>query len=88
MKSPLLPDFESLSFSKYDFGKAVDYKAITKKIIRFVEKSEFFLLEKLASKVLDIVMEDKKVKKAKVEVDKPGALRYAKSVSVTVTAKR
>ena len=60
----------------------VDYKKINKKIIEVVESSKFFLLEKLADTVLKIIMEDKKVIKAKVEVDKPGALRFADSVSI------
>ncbi|MBL8014124.1 MAG: dihydroneopterin aldolase [Candidatus Omnitrophica bacterium] len=64
----------------------VDYKAITKNIIRHVEDSEYFLIEKMASEVLKIVLLDPKVKKAKVRVDKPGALRFARSVSVEFEA--
>ena len=66
----------------------VDYKTITKKIIKHVEVSEYFLLEKLADQVLKIVMEDRKVKAAKVRIDKPGALRFARSVSVEFEARK
>ena len=66
----------------------VDYKTITKKIIVRVRNSRFFLLEKLTDCVLRIIMEDKKVKRAYVRVDKPLALRFAKSVSVELSAKR
>ena len=59
-----------------------DYKDITKAIITFVEESQFNLLEKLTYEVLQLILKDKRVLKAKVEIDKPGALRYAESVSV------
>ncbi len=67
---------------------AVDYKLITKRIIDSVEASSFFLLEKLTHYVLEIVMEDKRIKWATVRIDKPHALRFARSVSVELTAKR
>jgi len=61
-----------------------DYKTLTKKIIQEVEPTEFFLLEKLADFILRLVTEDGRVLSAKVEVDKPGALHFARSVSVEV----
>lgn len=68
--------------------EAVDYKTITKKIIARVKASRFFLLERLANEIIKIIMETKTVQKATVRVDKPLALRYAKSVSAEVSAKR
>jgi len=67
---------------------ALDYKTITKKIISEVEASKFLLLEKLADLVLKVAMENKKVLRTNVRVDKPLALRFAKSVSVEVSAQR
>ncbi len=66
--------------------KALDYRALTKDIIRCVENSQFFLMEKLADAVLELVMAHPLVVRALVRVDKPGALRYARSVSVQVSA--
>ena len=66
----------------------VDYKVLKRRILREVEGSQFFLLDKLASHVLDIVMEEKKVKRATVEVDKPNALRFADSVSVLCSSEK
>lgn len=66
----------------------LDYKTITKKIIALVQDGKFKLLEVLSQKILDLIMEDKKVKWAKVEVDKPHALRFAESVSIELEAKR
>ncbi|MEM7007756.1 MAG: dihydroneopterin aldolase [Thermodesulfobacteriota bacterium] len=61
----------------------IDYKTITKKIIDMVEGKEFNLIEKIAGDAMKIVMENEKVDKASVRVDKPGALRFTDSVSVT-----
>lgn len=66
----------------------VDYKAITKRIIKAVEASNFQLLEKLADTVLNIALDDPKVKEATVRVDKPFALRFADSVSIEMSKKR
>ena len=66
----------------------VDYHTLTEKIVTAVEQSEFYLLESLANHVLHIVMQDQRVKKARVEVDKPQALELADSVSVSCSAER
>ena len=82
-------DFDAAKAGKSDSIKdTVDYKTITKRIIKEVEASSFFLLEKLAQVILNIVMENPKVKEASVRVDKPFALRFADSVSVEVSGKK
>jgi len=65
-----------------------NYKAITKAIIAFVSESKFNLLEKLTNEVLQLVMQDERVLRAKVEIDKPHALRFSESVSVELEARR
>lgn len=82
-------EFDAAAAAKSDrLSDTVDYKKITKSIIRFVEKSRFQLLEKLTAQVLRIVMEDKRVISASVRIDKPNALRFAKSVSLELQAER
>lgn len=66
----------------------LDYKTITKKVIKLVQEGRFKLLEVLTQKILDLIMEDEKVQWARVEVDKPHALRFAKSVSLTMESNR
>ena len=66
----------------------IDYKTITKKIIEQVEGSNFYLIEKLADMIMKIVMENPDVKKAKVRLDKPHALRFADSVSIELKQSR
>ena len=82
-------EYDAKKASKSDNIKdAVDYKIVTKKIIKEVETSQYGLLEKLTESVLKIVMEDSKVLSATVQIAKPFALRFAKSVSVELSAKR
>lgn len=78
----------SAAIASDDLKEAVDYKTITKKIIKKVENSQFFLLEKLTDMILDIVMENPAVQEASVRVDKPFALRFSNSVSVELSRKR
>ncbi|WP_299807466.1 dihydroneopterin triphosphate 2'-epimerase [uncultured Shewanella sp.] len=61
---------------------ALNYRTITKKIIALVENNRFSLLENLTSQVLEIASEHSWVDFAKVEIDKPHALRFADSVSL------
>jgi D-erythro-7,8-dihydroneopterin triphosphate epimerase len=65
-----------------------NYKSITKAIIAFVSESKYRLLEKLTYEVLQLIMKDERVLWAKVEIDKPHALRFSDSVSVVLEAKR
>jgi D-erythro-7,8-dihydroneopterin triphosphate epimerase len=75
--------FDSSQAAKSDNIKdTIDYKALKKAIINLVETSQFFLLERLVEKVLDLIMTDRKVLQATVRIDKPKALRFAKSVSL------
>ena len=71
-----------------DIEDTIDYKTITKQIIGMVESNEFNLIEKIAGDAIKIVMENEKVERASVRVDKPGALRFTDTVSVTQTQSR
>ena len=67
---------------------ALDYKKVTKKIIDAVETGRFLLLEKLVGDVIDICADPDEVIYARVTVEKPHALRFADSVSVTMEYRR
>ena len=64
--------------------EALDYKTITKAIIELVEGGQFLLLEKLVGDVLAICSSDSSVQRASVTIEKPHALRFADSVSLTL----
>jgi D-erythro-7,8-dihydroneopterin triphosphate epimerase len=63
---------------------ALNYKTITKSVIEHVEQGRFLLLEKLVADIVQISSEHPDVAYAKVTVDKPHALRFADSVSLTL----
>ncbi len=80
-------DFSAAGLSD-DIDDAVNYKTITKQMIALVEESSFNLIETLADKLADICLEHPKVEEATVSVDKPGALRFARSVAFETTRRR
>ena len=71
-----------------DVESAVNYKSITKQVIQFVEENQFLLLEKMTSDICQLILKNKSILSVEVEVDKPHALRFADSVSATVSHSR
>ncbi|WP_299494997.1 dihydroneopterin triphosphate 2'-epimerase [uncultured Shewanella sp.] len=63
---------------------ALNYRTITKEIIALVENNRFSLLENLTNQVLTIASKHPWVELAEVEIDKPYALRFADSVSLSL----
>ena len=63
----------------------VDYKTIKLNILDLVENSSFNLIESLAEGIAKICLQDASVQSATVTIDKPGALRFCKSVAVEIT---
>lgn len=63
---------------------AVNYREIAKSTIDLVETSRFFLVEKLAEEIAKVCLADPRVTKARVTVEKPTAVRFAKSVGVSI----
>jgi D-erythro-7,8-dihydroneopterin triphosphate epimerase len=76
------------AFADDDVEKALNYKTITKEVIRHVEEGRFLLLEKLVMDVLEICTQHPRTVYAKVTIDKPHALRFADSVSLSLEWKR
>ena len=67
-----------------DIHDTVDYKGIKQSVIDFVEQSSFFLIERLADEVARIALANERVHAVEVTIDKPGALRFARSVAVSI----
>lgn len=68
-----------------DFNDAVDYRALKKKILSMALTSKYYLVESLAEAVAAICLEDQRVHSATVRVEKPTALRFARTVGVEIT---
>lgn len=69
-------------------GDAVDYKRIKDDVLDLVESSRYHLVEALADAVAELCLSHAAVRSADVTVDKPGALRFARSVAVQVRRER
>jgi FolB domain-containing protein len=69
-------------------GHAVDYAAIYASIKERVSATKFFLLERLAAFILEIIMEEPKVLSAMVTLEKSGVLPGTKSVALRMSARR
>ncbi|MFN0059951.1 MAG: dihydroneopterin aldolase [Planctomycetota bacterium] len=67
---------------------AVDYREVTKRVLAFVESSRFELLEALAERVAQLLLQNARVNKVKLTIQKPGALRHARTVGVTIVRAR
>ena len=62
----------------------LDYKAVSKRLIAFVEASHFELVETLAERCAEIVLNEFDVAWLRLKLAKPGAVRGAKSVGVVI----
>lgn len=71
-----------------DFAYTVDYKAVKQRIVALVEQSHYFLVEALAEAVARACLEFERVEQVDVSVEKPGALRFARTVAVEMTRRR
>lgn len=70
------------------FEDSVDYRALKKKILNMVEASKYYLLETLAESIARVCLDQPGVMQVQVRVDKPSALRFARSVGVEIERKR
>lgn len=71
-----------------NLGDSIDYSTIKKRIVTELEDSHYFLVEALAERIADICLENEMVKSVKVTVEKPSALRFARSVGVEINRDR
>lgn len=67
-----------------DIVDTLDYKAVSKRLIQFVESSEFQLVEALAEHCASIVLEEFPVTWLRLKLSKPGAVRGSSAVGVII----
>jgi FolB domain-containing protein len=71
-----------------NLSECVDYSKVTKKIIQHAETSKRFTVEALAEDVAQICLDNPRVLKTTVRVEKPGAVRFSDSVGVEIVRSR
>lgn len=62
----------------------LSYKTVAKRLIAFVEASEYELVEALAEKICAIIREEFNVPWVRLTLNKPGAVRGSRSVGVII----
>ncbi|UOA09090.1 dihydroneopterin aldolase [Methylobacter sp. S3L5C] len=67
-----------------DIQYALDYKTVSKRIISFVESSQFLLVEKLISEIAAIIQNEFNVPWVKITLNKKGAIRGASDVGIII----
>lgn len=67
-----------------DISDAIDYDLIIVKIKTIVANNKFELVEKLAQTVMDAILQDTRITKCKIEIDKVGVVENVDSFSITI----
>ncbi len=62
----------------------LDYKSVSKRLIDFVEASEFGLIESLAEHCAKIIRDEFNVSWLRLKMSKPGAVRGSENVAVLI----
>ena len=71
-----------------DISACIDYSKMTKKVISHAETAKRFTVEALAEDIAILCLEDPRVLKTTVRVEKPGAVRFSQSVGVEIERER
>jgi dihydroneopterin aldolase len=71
-----------------DVEDTLDYKRVAKRIISFVEASEFKLVETLAHRTALLILHEFGIDWVRLSINKPGAIRHSKDVGVAVLRTR
>ena len=66
----------------------IDYRALKKRVLAMAERSQYFLVEALAEAVAELCLDQEGVRQVDVSVEKPHALRFARSVAVDISRTR
>ena len=71
-----------------DIGDTVDYHGVKQDVLAVVEASSYFLLERIAERLAEVCLAREGVRRVRVLVEKPGALRVARTVGVEIVRER
>lgn len=66
----------------------VDYKSVAKRVLAYVGASQFHLLETLAQKLADLLLEEFALAWIRIRIHKPGAIRHSQDVGVAIERQR
>ncbi|WP_136680202.1 dihydroneopterin aldolase [Neptunomonas sp. XY-337] len=67
-----------------DIDNTLNYKAVSDRLLEFIEASEFLLVETMAEEIATLVMQEFGVSWLRLKLGKPGAIPQAQSVGVII----
>ena len=67
-----------------DINDCINYRTVSKKALALAEKAERLTVEALANDIAQMVLEFEGVQSVCVRVEKPGAVRFSRSVGVEI----
>lgn len=71
-----------------DIALTLNYKDVSKRLIEYVGHSSFGLVETLAERCAQIILDEYAVSKVRLKLSKPGAVRGARAVGVMIQRER
>ena len=71
-----------------EVADTVDYKKVAKRILAFIETSEFKLVETLAQRLALTILEEFDLEWIRLQINKPGAIRNSRDVGVAIERSR
>ena len=89
VKQTVLVDIEmSADVRRAALSDAIDdtlnYKRVAKRVLAFIEASEFHLVETLAEKIAMLILEEFGIASLRLVLSKPGALRGSRDVGIEI----
>ena len=71
-----------------EVADTVDYKRVAKRVLAYIEASEFKLVETLAQRLAMVLLEEFALDWVRVSLNKPGAIRSSRDVGVLIERRR
>ena len=71
-----------------DVTDTVDYKSVAKRVLAYIEASEFRLVESLAHRLALLLLEEFGLEWVRISLNKPGAIRNSRDVGVVIERSR
>ena len=71
-----------------DVADTVDYKRVAKRVLAYIEASEFKLVETLAHRLALLLLEEFGLEWVRISLNKPGAIRSSRDVGVVIERNR
>ena len=71
-----------------EVADTVDYKRVAKRVLAYIEASEFKLVETLAHRLAVVLLEEFALDWVRLSVNKPGAIRNSRDVGVSIERRR